>query len=108
MRKSRYTLKSGFALSLISFSILVIFSYRLLAQVDPNQGTAVSTRGAAMRILEPTLYDAVFPVIAFMLVIVVPTFVALMVIVRIVMQTRHDRKALIAYLNRDSNNGAKG
>lgn len=49
-------------------------------QLDPNQGTMRAMKGAQQRMLEPSLYDAVFPVIAFSLVIVVPTLVALWVI----------------------------
>lgn len=54
----------------------------LTAQVDPNQGTLRAMQGAKQRLLEPSLYDAVFPVIAFVLVIIVPSTVALWVLYR--------------------------
>lgn len=52
----------------------------LLATVDPNQGTAKAQQGAAQRLADPTVYDAVFPAIAFLLVIVLPVATALWVI----------------------------
>lgn len=54
----------------------------LISQVDPNQGTNVAQRGAVQRLAEPTYYDLVFPFIAFGLVIVLPTSVAIWVIVK--------------------------
>jgi len=54
----------------------------LQAQVDPNQGTMRAMSGAKARLQDPTLYDAVFPFIAFLLVVVLPATVALWVIVR--------------------------
>ena len=48
--------------------------------VDPNQGTAVAAAGAKQRLQDPTYYDAVFPFIAFFLVIVVPIAIASWVI----------------------------
>ncbi|MBM4279873.1 MAG: hypothetical protein FJ137_03700 [Deltaproteobacteria bacterium] len=59
---------------------------RLAAQlgpaVDPAQGTALAQKGAVQRLAEPTLYDLIFPGIAFLLVIVLPTATALWVIVK--------------------------
>ncbi len=52
----------------------------LATQVDSNAGTQLAQAGAKQRLQEPTYYDAVFPVIAFSLVIVVPSCVALWVI----------------------------
>jgi hypothetical protein len=54
----------------------------LAAQVDSNQGTMRSMSGAKQRLQDPTIYDAVFPFIAFILVVVLPASVALWVIVR--------------------------
>lgn len=51
----------------------------LATQVDPAQGTLRAMKGAQQRLLEPSAYDTVFPVIAFLLVIIVPTVVALWV-----------------------------
>jgi hypothetical protein len=55
---------------------------QLVAQVDPNTGTALAQKGAVQRLAEPTIYDLVFPMIAFVLVIVLPTATALWVIVK--------------------------
>jgi len=57
----------------------------LLAQAPgavSTAGTALSQRGAAQRLSEPNYYDVVFPFIAFFLVIVVPTSIALWVITK--------------------------
>lgn len=59
---------------------LIELAQMMSTQVDPNQGTMRAMKGAQQRMLEPSLYDAIFPVIAFSLVIVVPTLVALWVI----------------------------
>lgn len=60
----------------------VEFASYLATQVDPAQGTLRAMKGAQQRLLEPSAYDTVFPVIAFSLVIVVPTVVALWVMYR--------------------------
>lgn len=49
------------------------------SQVDPNKGTAKAMLGAQQRISEPNYYDMVFPLIALVLVIIVPSIVALWV-----------------------------
>ena len=49
------------------------------SQVDPNQGTLVAQKGAEARINEPHFYDMIFPIIALVLVIIVPICVALWV-----------------------------
>lgn len=53
--------------------------HTLVSQVpiDPNQGAPAAYAGAQARIAEPHMYDVVFPVIAALLVIVVPILVAL-------------------------------
>lgn len=56
----------------------------LATQVDPNMGTLRAAQGAQQRLLEPHAYDAVFPVIAFVLVIVVPCLVAAWVVFKTV------------------------
>ena len=53
---------------------------QIAMQVDPLQGTASAQKGAIQRLAEPTYYDYVFPLIAFLLVIVLPTSTALWVI----------------------------
>jgi hypothetical protein len=60
----------------------------LATQVDPNQGTAAARRGAVERLQEPNLYDMVFPIIAFGLVILLPTATALWVIYRTVTEKK--------------------
>lgn len=55
--------------------------HTLVSQVpiDPNQGAPAAYAGAKARIAEPHLYDMVFPVLALVLVIVIPTLVGLWV-----------------------------
>lgn len=48
-------------------------------KVDPNMGTPQAMVGAQQRMAEPHLYDMVFPLIALMLVIIVPAAVAIWV-----------------------------
>lgn len=62
--------------------VLVALAHEIAAQVDPNQGTVTAQKGAVQRIAEPTYYDYVFPAIAFLLVIVLPTATALWVVYR--------------------------
>ena len=62
--------------------LLTTLGLFLTAQVDPNQGTAQAARGAVERLTEPHIYDIISPVVAFLLVIVVPTGVAIWVIVK--------------------------
>ena len=62
--------------------VLAHLAAQLGTQVDPNSGTALAQKGAVQRLAEPTIYDLVFPVIAFLLVIVLPTTTALWVIVK--------------------------
>jgi len=54
----------------------------LLARVDPNLGAPAAQQGAVQRLAEPNVYDLVFPVIAFGLVIVLPVGTALWVLSR--------------------------
>lgn len=64
---------------------LVALAHEVAAQVDkvdPLQGTASAQKGAVQRIAEPTYYDFIFPVIAFLLVIVLPTATAIWVMYR--------------------------
>jgi hypothetical protein len=61
---------------------LVVLAYALAAQVDSLKGTEGAQKGAVQRLADPTYYDMVFPFIAFGLVILLPTSVALWVIVR--------------------------
>ena len=46
-------------------------------KIDSNQGTAQALQGAQQRISEPHMYDMVFPVIALVLVIILPSCIAL-------------------------------
>jgi hypothetical protein len=62
--------------------VLVRVAAQLGTPVDPSQGTALAQKGAVQRLAEPTLYDLIFPVIAFLLVIVLPTATALWVITK--------------------------
>jgi hypothetical protein len=55
---------------------------QLAGQIDPSQGTSLAQKGAVQRLAEPTVYDLVFPVIAFLLVIVLPTATAVWVIAK--------------------------
>ena len=65
-------------------TLAALITTLVATQVDPNQGTAAAYAGSKARLQDPTLYDAVFPVIAFVLVIVVPSCVALWVIFKTV------------------------
>lgn len=62
--------------------LLVDIATQVALQVDPSQGTPTAQKGAVQRLAEPTYYDLVFPVIAFLLVIALPTVTALWVIWR--------------------------
>ena len=62
--------------------VLFALAHEVAAQVDPLQGTAAAQKGAVQRLAEPTYYDFVFPMIAFLLVICLPTATALWVIFR--------------------------
>ena len=68
-------------------SIVDVLSF-VAAQVDSNAGTAVAARGAVQRMAEPNIYDMVFPLIAFGLVILLPTCTAIWVIVRTVTEKK--------------------
>jgi len=61
---------------------LIAASQGLIAQVDAYEGTAAASHNARQRLQDPTYYDAVFPFIAFCLVIVLPSLVACWVIFR--------------------------
>ncbi len=52
----------------------------LATQFDANLGTKEAQQGAVQRMADPQMYDLVFPVIAFILVIMVPATTALWVI----------------------------
>lgn len=60
----------------------------IASQVDPNQGTTTARQGAQERLQEPSVYDLIFPGIAFLLVICLPVATALWVIYR----TARDQK----------------
>ena len=62
--------------------VLARIAAQMGAQIDPNAGTALAQKGAVQRLAEPTIYDLVFPIIAFLLVILLPTATALWVIVK--------------------------
>lgn len=53
-----------------------------LARVDPNLGAPAAQQGAVQRLAEPNLYDLIFPVIAFGLVIVLPVGTGLWVLAK--------------------------
>ncbi len=62
----------------------------LVSQVDPSQGSALAQKGAVQRLAEPNLYDMIFPLIAFGLVILLPTCTALWVITRTVKDKKNE------------------
>ena len=70
----------------MSFSLVPLLTSiaQQMPPVDPNQGTARAREGAAQRLQDPQMYDVVFPIIAFMLVMVVPTLIAIWVIYKTV------------------------
>jgi hypothetical protein len=70
--------------------VLARLAGQVAAQVDPNQGTALAQKGAVQRLAEPTVYDLVFPIIAFVLVIVLPTATALWVITKTLRETQKE------------------
>ncbi|MCP4499413.1 MAG: hypothetical protein GY822_05535 [Deltaproteobacteria bacterium] len=53
---------------------------QLAMQIDSNQGTAAAAAGAIARVTAPHPFDAIFPVIAFTLVVIIPTCLVLWVI----------------------------
>lgn len=61
---------------------LVPLALQLATQLNPSQGTASAQRGAVQRLADPTMYDIIFPVLAFVLVIILPSVTALWVIWR--------------------------
>jgi hypothetical protein len=67
---------------------LVTLATQLALQVDPNQGTPQAREGAVQRLAEPTYYDMVFPIIAFVLVILLPSLTACWVIFRTVTEKK--------------------
>ena len=68
----------------------VVDVLRLVASQIDTQGSALAQKGAIQRLAEPNLYDMVFPVIAFGLVILLPTCTALWVIVRTVKDKKNE------------------
>jgi hypothetical protein len=71
----------------MSLTSALIMAQQLASQVDPNKGTAAAAVGSVKRLQDPTYYDAIFPFVAFFLVIIVPATVALWVIYRTVTET---------------------
>lgn len=61
---------------------------QIAMQVDPLQGTATAQKGAIQRLAEPTYYDYVFPLIAFLLVIILPTTTAIWVMFKTVTEKK--------------------
>ena len=53
---------------------------QLATQVDSQLGTAAASAGAKARVTAPHPYDAIFPLIAFTLVVVIPSCLVLWVI----------------------------
>jgi hypothetical protein len=77
------------------FRTLIIQLHQLTAaqmgKLDPNTGTLAAYENAKARLQDPTMYDAIFPVIAFFLVIILPTCIAFWVIFKTV--TEKDKEA---------------
>lgn len=62
--------------------MLAFFLLAFSNAIDPEQGTLNASQGAFQRALDPSLYDAFFPCFAFLMVIILPTIIALWVIYR--------------------------
>lgn len=71
----------------MSLTTALMMAQQLASQVDSNRGTAAASAGAVKRLQDPTYYDAIFPFVAFFLVIVVPACVALWAIYKTVTET---------------------
>jgi hypothetical protein len=71
----------------MSLMSALIMAQQLASQMDPSQGSAAATAGAVKRLQDPTYYDAIFPFVAFFLVIIVPACVALWAIYKTVTET---------------------
>ena len=71
----------------MSFMSAVVLAQQIAHQVDPDRGTAAASVGAVKRLQDPTYYDAIFPFVAFFLVIVVPAAVAIWAIYKTVSET---------------------
>ena len=68
----------------------VVDVLRVLAAQVETQGSALAQKGAVQRLSEPNLYDMIFPLIAFCLVILLPTCTALWVMVRTVKDKKNE------------------
>jgi hypothetical protein len=71
-------------------ALTLLLTLAAQAEVDPTRGTALAQKGAVQRLADPTVYDLIFPFIAFLLVIVLPTATALWVIVKTVQDRRKE------------------
>ena len=71
----------------MSLMSALILAQQVASQVDSDRGTAAATAGAVKRLQDPTYYDAIFPFVAFFLVIIVPACVALWAIFKTVTET---------------------
>ena len=60
---------------------------QVVSQLDSDRGTAAASVGAVKRLQDPTYYDAVFPFVAFFLVIIVPSCVAVWAIYKTLTET---------------------
>jgi|GEM_PF-1466468 len=63
---------------------------QVAGKVDASQGTQLASAGAKARVTEPHMYDAIFPVIAFLLVVVLPTSAVLWVMYKTITEKDAD------------------
>ena len=71
----------------MSLTTALMMATQLVSQVDSTRGTAQASAGAVKRLQDPTYYDAIFPFVAFFLVIIVPASVAIWVIYKTLTET---------------------
>ena len=66
---------------------------QVAGKVDSAQGTSLASAGAKARITEPHMYDAIFPVIAFLLVVVLPSTAVLWVMYKTLTEKDPDKSS---------------
>lgn len=71
----------------MSLTSALMMAQQIASQMDPSNGSAAATAGAVKRLQDPTYYDAIFPFVAFFLVIIVPALVASWVIFKTLTET---------------------
>ena len=71
----------------MSLTTALMMATQLVSQTDSARGAAQASAGAVKRLQDPTYYDAIFPFVAFFLVIIVPASVAIWVIYKTMTET---------------------